>query len=121
MFVHFQRKQEDIDLFKKLQHDKRELVSEFNDKRSSYDVDLEKYNLSLRKLDKLRVGSDEHKACVSELEGLVAKLKSVVEKKEDTTKSTEPIEPIVDEKVKPKPKKFRQPAKKRPVIIIEDE
>ncbi len=48
MFVHFQRKQEDIDLFKKLQHDKRELVSEFNDKRSSYDVDLEKYNLSLR-------------------------------------------------------------------------
>lgn len=113
-FVYFQRKQEDIDLFKKLQHDKRELVSEFNDKRSSYDVDLEKYNLSLRKLDKLRVGSDEHKACVSELENLVNKLKSV-EKKEDSTKSTEPI---VEKVVKAKAK--RQPIKKQPVSVLTD-
>lgn len=114
-FVYFQRKQEDIDLFKKLQHDKRELVSEFNDKRSSYDVDLEKYNLSLRKLDKLRVGSDEHKACVAELEALVAKLKSVVEKKEDSTKSTEPI---VEKVVKAKAK--RQSIKKQPVSVLTD-
>jgi hypothetical protein len=113
-FVYFQRKQEDIDLFKKLQHDKRELVSEFNDKRSSYDVDLEKYNLLLRKLDKLRVGSDEHKACVSELEGLVNKLKSV-EKKEDSTKSNEPI---VEKVVKAKAK--RQPIKKQPVSVLTD-
>jgi hypothetical protein len=107
-FVYLPRKQEDIDLHRKLTKDKRVLTKEYQDKRSDYDKDLESYNKLIRKLDGYDEGSLEHKNCLTDIDVYLAKLQPkphvVIDIPDDT-----------DDKPTVKPKVKRVPKKKEEV------
>ena len=74
MFVYYTRKPEDVKIFKEFQSNKKDLVEEYNGKRSDYDKTLEKYSCLLKKLDTFPKDSVEHKALIVDLETLANKL-----------------------------------------------
>ena len=75
-FVYLPRKQPDVELHRKLLVNKKELNDEYQDKRSCYDKDLEKYNGLIKKLDSNKVDTIEYKNIVVDIEFYLNKLKT---------------------------------------------
>lgn len=113
--LYLPRKQEDVDLQRKLNKDKRELTKEYQEKRSDYDKDLEVYNKLIRKLDGLVENSIEYKNTMTDIDFYLAKLQP---KKDVPVVDVVVDVPLVVSTEKPKQKRTRKP--KNLVLDLDD-
>lgn len=115
-FTYLQRKQPDVDLHRKITEQKKELTEEYQENRSCYDKDLEKYNGLIKKLDSHKVDTIEYKNIVVDIEFYLSKLKAdnyAISSSTAVDDSGPPSKKIVKEKVV-KEKVVKEPKVKMP-------